>query len=109
MFNAKLTNVLQQISALQKNLQHTNLRSQKWSWGSLLPLESYVLWIHQMVLYAVLLLAFFTIHTFKHTSLYVSAGIPQASALCNTTTGTFDTPNILNCNLTLDTVIGAVR
>ncbi|XP_051980051.1 adhesion G-protein coupled receptor G7-like [Xyrauchen texanus] len=34
----------------------------------------------------------------------INAGIPQASALCNTANNSFNFPNILNCDLTLDTI-----
>ncbi|XP_056303596.1 adhesion G-protein coupled receptor G7 [Danio aesculapii] len=33
-----------------------------------------------------------------------NAGIPQASAFCNINTRTFDSPNKVKCNLTLDTI-----
>ncbi|XP_056615800.1 adhesion G-protein coupled receptor G7-like [Triplophysa dalaica] len=37
-----------------------------------------------------------------------NAGIPKGSALCNITTRTFDDPNILNCDLTLENVFKTI-
>lgn len=107
---------LQQISALNKDPQkQTTLPSPKLSWASLLPLQIYVLWINKMVF--ILVKCCFHDKQTKNEcfseclfipSFYFSAGIPKASALCNITTRTFDVPNILNCDLTLEKVFTMV-